>query len=292
MHQLRTLADADALRADLAGARSAVIVGMGFIGCEIAATLTGLGVQVTAVDALPGPLWGPLGPELSAVARGWHQQHGVRVLTSSTVTALLPDESGAALAAVELGSGERLAADLVVVGVGVRPNTAWLADSTLHLVDGAVGVDSDGRTNVPGVHAVGDVSASWDQASGRHRRHEHWAAAIQQGRRAARQIAGLPAQPPEAPYCWSDQYDKTLLYSGEHDGDNPLVVRGDLTQDRQPVTGFFLRDGAVTAVVAVNDGKQFRRAQRLLGLTLNPTDLADLTLDLRRLAPPAPTSAG
>jgi len=292
VHQLRTLADADALRADLAGAKTAVVVGMGFIGCEIAATLTGLGIAVTAVDGLPGPLWGPLGPELSAVVRGWHEQHGVRVLTDTSVTALVPDHSGTALAALELGSGERLEADVAVVGVGVRPNTAWLSGTPLRLVSGAVAVDGVGATNIAGVYAVGDVVATFDPASGRHVRREHWAAAIAQGRRAAHRIAGRPGEVDEIPYFWSDQYDKTLLYSGVHDGDDLLVVRGDLDHAASPVTGLFLRAGAVTAVVAVNDGKQFRRAQRLLGLTLNPTDLADLALDLRRLARPAPTSPG
>ena len=281
---MRTLADADALRADLAGAKTAVVVGMGFIGCEIAATLTGLGVAVTAVDGLPGPLWGPLGAELSAVVRGWHEQHGVRILTDTSVTALVPDHSGTALAAVELSSGQRLEVDVAVVGVGVRPNTAWLSGTPLKLVSGAVAVDAVGATNIEGVYAVGDVVATFDPASGRHLRHEHWAAAIAQGRRAARRIAGLAAEADEVPYFWSDQYDKTLLYSGEHSADDPLVVRGDLTDHAAPMTGFFLREGAVTAVVAVNDGKQFRRAQRLLGLTLDPADLTDLALDLRRLA--------
>lgn len=284
VHQLRTLANADALSADLVGAKAAVVVGMGFIGCEIAATLTGLGIAVTAVDGLPGPLWGPLGAELSAVVRGWHEQHGVRVLTGTSVSALVPDHSGTALAAVELSSGERLEADVAVVGVGVRPNTAWVSGTPLKLVSGAVAVDGDGGTNIAAVYAVGDVAATFDPASGRHVRREHWATAISQGRRVARRIAGLGAEVDEIPYFWSDQYDKTLLYCGEHSGDDTLVVRGDLTDHAAPMTGFFLRAGAVTAVVAVNDGKQFRRGQRLLGLTLDPADLSDPTSDLRRLA--------
>jgi len=288
VHQLRTLADADRLRAALTQARTAVIVGMGFIGCEVAATLAGLGLQVTAVDGGPGPLWAPLGAELSALARGWHEQHGVRVLTGQGVTRLVPKREGGAVAAVELSGGERLDADLVVVGVGVRPSTGWLGGVPLQLVSGAVDVDVDGRTSLPGVYAVGDVTTTWMQTTSTHRRHEHWAFALAQGRRAARRIAGLPAEPLEAPYFWSDQYDKTLQYSGEHDADSPLVPRGDPAQPNRPLTGFFLRDGALTAVVAVNDGKQFPRAQRLLGQPLDPADLADPTVDLRHLAQPTP----
>ena len=292
VHQLRTLADVDALRAALAaGARTAVVVGMGFIGCEIAATLTGLGVAVTVVDGGPGPLWGPLGPELSAVARRWHEQHGVRVLTSQGVTALLPDATGSAISTVELGGGERLPADLVVVGVGVRPNTSWLLDAP-----GAPGRRGGRRGPRRPHQPAGGVrgrrfTATWDGTSGTHRRHEHWASAIAQGRRVARAVAGLDPEPPEAPYSWSDQYDKTLQYSGEHDAESTLVLRGDLARPEQPLTGFFLRAGTVTAVLAVNDGKQFRRAQRLLGLTPDPVDLADPAMDLRHLSQPTPSPA-
>lgn len=291
VHQLRTLADADALRAALGGARTAVIVGMGFIGCEVTATLRGLGLTVTAVDAMPGPLWGPLGPDLSAVARQWHEQHGVRVLPDQRVMAFLPDPDGTAVAAVELVGGERLPADLVVVGVGVRPNTGWLPDAGVRLVDGAVAVDGDGRTSQLDVYAAGDVTATWDPATGTHRRHEHWASAIAQARRTAQHIAGTAPDPAAAPYFWSDQYDKTLQYSGEHTADSRLVLRGDPSQPDRPLSGFFLTGGTLTAVLGVNDGKQFRRAQRLLGLTPDPADLTDPTVDLRHLSPtPVPTS--
>ncbi len=239
---------------------------MGFIGCEVTATLRGLGLAVTAVDAMPGPLWGPLGPDLSAVARRWHEQHGVRVLPDQNVTAFLPDPTGTAIAAVELASGERLPAGLVVVGVGV-------------------GVDVDGRTSLPDIYAVGDVTATWDQAAGRHRRHEHWSSAIAQARRTARHIAGVAPEPLPPPYFWSDQYDKTLQYSGEHTADSQLVLRVDPTQPEQPLSGFFLAGETLTAVLAVNDGRQFRRAQRLLGLTPDPADLTDPTVDLRHLVP-------
>ncbi len=294
VHQLRTLSDADALRADLLGARTAVVVGMGFIGCEVTATLRGLGLAVTAVDAMPGPLWGPLGPDLSAVARRWHEQHGVRVLPDQHVIAFLPDPDGTAVGAVELAGGERLPADLVVVGVGVRPNTGWLPDAGLsgaavHLIAGAVAVDGDGRTSRPDVYAVGDVTATRDPATGTHRRHEHWASAVAQARRAAQHIAGAAPDPPAPPYFWSDQYDKTLQYSGEHTVSSRLVLRGDPDQPDQPLSGFFLSGGTLTAVLAVNDGRQFRRAQRLLGLTPDRADLRDPTVDLRHLSP-APTS--
>jgi NADPH-dependent 2,4-dienoyl-CoA reductase/sulfur reductase-like enzyme len=108
------------------------------------------------------------------------------------VTAFLPHDGSTNVAALELADGRRLDAELVVVGVGVRPATGWLLDAPLHLDGGAVGVDSEGRTNLPGVYAAGDVTATWDQSVMAHVRHEHWANAIDQGQRVARAITGAP----------------------------------------------------------------------------------------------------
>jgi 3-phenylpropionate/trans-cinnamate dioxygenase ferredoxin reductase subunit len=284
VHQLRTAADADALKAALPGLRTAVVVGQGFIGCEVAATLTGLGVQVTAVDAVPGPLWGPLGPKLSAVVCRWHEDRGVRLVNGVGVGAFRPDADGTRVRAVELADGRRIDAGLVVVGVGVRPATGWLADAPVHLVRGAVGVDTEGRTNLPHVWAAGDVTATWDDALGQHLRHEHWASGIDQGQRVARAIAGAP-QPdgPAVPYFWSDQYDRNLQYAGGHDVDCDLVVRGDLADAAAPLVAFFLRAGTLAAVLTVNSGKELRRAQRLIGHEVDPAALADPNVDLRTL---------
>lgn len=267
-----------------------MVVGQGFIGCEIAATLTGLGVEVTAVDAVPGPLWGPLGPDLSAVVRRWHEDRGVRLVNGVGVSAFLPDADGTRVATVELADGQRIDAGLVVVGVGVRPATGWLADAPIHLVRGAVGVDDEGRTNLPNAWAAGDVTATWD-GLGEHLRHEHWASAIDQAQRVARAIAGAP-QPAEAavPYFWSDQYDRNLQYAGGHDADCDLVVRGDLADPAAPLVAFFIRAGILAAVLTVNSGKELRRAQRLIGQTVDPRALADPAVDLRRLAQPVPAA--
>jgi 3-phenylpropionate/trans-cinnamate dioxygenase ferredoxin reductase subunit len=285
VHQLRTLADADALRDELPGLRAAVVVGQGFIGCEITSTLTSMGVDVTAVDAMPGPLWGPLGPELSSVAGRWHADRGVRLVNGLGVRAFLPDQTGTRVRAVELVDGRRLEAALVVVGVGVRPATSWLSDTPVHLVRGAVGVDTEGQTNLPGVYAAGDVTATWDEALGRHVRHEHWASAIEQGRRVAHVITGTP-QPvePAVPSFWSYQYDRSLQYAGSHDADCDLVVRGDLSRPDAPLVAFFLRARRLVAVLTVNSGKELRRAQRLIGHVVDPNALADATVDLRDVA--------
>ena len=289
VHQLRTTADADALRAELPGLRTAVVVGQGFIGCEIAATLTTLGVAVTSVDAVPGPLWGPLGPQLSGLVRRWHTDRGTRLINDVGVSAFLPDDAGR-VHAVELADGRRLDADLVVVGVGVRPATGWLRDTPLHLVGGAVGVDADGRTSLPGVYAAGDVTATRDDELDRHVRHEHWATAIDQGQRVANAITGTPQPEPALPSFWSDQYDRTLQYAGSHDADCDIVLRGDPDQPDAPLLAFFLRADRLAAVLGVDSGKDLRRAQRLVGQPVDPAALSDPTVDLRRIAPLTPAT--
>ncbi|MCA1719808.1 MAG: FAD-dependent oxidoreductase, partial [Actinobacteria bacterium] len=143
VHQLRTLEDADALRAAAGRGGSAVIVGTGFIGCEVAATLRGLGLDVTAVDGLPGPLWNVLGPDVSAIVRSWHEANGVRVLGDAPVDSF---SGSGRVEQVLLKDGRSLPADLVVVGVGARPALGWLDDVALHRAAGGIGVDVDGRT--------------------------------------------------------------------------------------------------------------------------------------------------
>lgn len=296
VHQLRSVADADALIADLPGARTAVVVGQGFVGGEVAATLTELGLAVTSVDPLPGPLWGPLGPELSGVVRRWHEQRGVSLRNGVGVVELLPGAGGERVAGVALSDGSVAPADLVVVGVGARPSTGWLLGTPVGLVDGAVAVDAEGRTSVADVYAAGDVAARWDAAAGRHVRREHWDGALDQGRRVAAAVGGLAPAPAEAPTFWSDLYDHRLQYAGSADADCELVVRGDLLDAGAPLLAFFVRSGTLAAVLAVDAGKELRRALRLIGSAVDAAALADPAVDLRRLAPlarrplPGPTA--
>lgn len=209
--------------------------------------------------------------------RRWHEDRGVRLV------------NGQGVSAVELADGQRIDAELVVVGVGVRPATGWLADTSVDLVRGAVGVDTANRSNLPHVLAVGDVTATWDAGLGQHLRHEHWASAFDQGQRVAQATAGTP-QPaePAVPYFWSDQYNRILQYAGNHDADCDLVVRGDLVDPTAPFVAFFLRAGALAAVLTVDSGKRLRRVQRLIGHPVNAAALADPSVDLHRLVSPSP----
>lgn len=274
VHQLRTVEDADLLRDAAAGATRAVVVGMGFIGCEIAATLHGLGLVVVAVDALPGPMWAVLGEHLSDVVRGWHEERGVRVLGGIGVAAF---EGGASVERVRLADGTTLEADLVVVGVGARPALAWLDDAPLLRAAGGLGVDAGGRTDQPGVFAVGDVAAVWDAAGGEHRRTEHYSSATAQAARVAAAVLDQPPPPAKVSTFWSEQYDHYLQYAGRHEASDDLVLRP------EPFAAFFLRSGALTAVATVDNGRDLRRLLPLLGRVVDPAVLADPSTDLRTL---------
>jgi 3-phenylpropionate/trans-cinnamate dioxygenase ferredoxin reductase subunit len=275
VHQLRTIEDADALRTAAATARTAVVVGTGFIGCEIAATLRGLGLAVTAVDGLPGPLWSVLGPQLSDLVRGWHEEHGVTVLGGVGVAAL---EGADEVERVRLADGRVLPAELVVVGVGARPVLDWLDDAPLHRAAGGLGVDDAGRTSADSVYAIGDVAAQWYPDENAHRRTEHYSSALAQGDRVAHAIAGRPLPEQAASWFWTDQYDHTLQYAGRSAPDDDLVLRHD------PLAGFYLREGLLTGVVTVDNGRDFRRATKLIGRQVDPALLADPAADLRTVA--------
>lgn len=274
VHQLRTLADADALRRHAAAAVSAVIVGQGFIGCEVAATLRSRGLHVTMVDPQPGPLYGPLGPEVSSHIAGWHRENGVRLLNEVGVAELT---GSAAVDGVRLEDGTALDADLVVVGIGARPASDWLTGSGLRMERGAVLVDAHGRSSTDGVYAAGDVSAWWDEDLSAHRRVEHYDSALVQGQRVAYTIVGSTPEPRSRSWFWSDQYDHTLQSSGAQQAGDELRWRG--------ATGFWLGQGTVTAVISLDDGRTFRRALALIGTRPATDALLDDGVDLRSLRP-------
>jgi 3-phenylpropionate/trans-cinnamate dioxygenase ferredoxin reductase subunit len=275
VHQLRTLAEAGALRTRLRTAQRAVVVGMGFLGCEISAALRELGLAVTMADALAGPLLGQLGPELSDRVRSWHEQHGVTVLPRCSVTAIAAVADGLA---VRTSTGDTLPADLVVVGVGARPNVGWLLDSPLRMADG-VAVDAQGRTSLPDVYAAGDVAAVADPSTGSRRRTEHFTAAIEQGRRVAHVIRGVAPPPPEPPYFWSVQYGHYLQAVGQRGAASRLVLR----ENGDRLSAFHLSEGILEAVVTVDNGKDMRAARALLGSAPDPAALADPAVPLRSL---------
>ena len=246
---LRTLADADRLRADLTGpARQVVVVGGGWIGLEVAAAARTHGHAVTVVEPQPTPLHAVLGPQLGAVFGRLHRDHGVDLRTGVTVE----EVRGAAgrVSAVRLGEGQEVPADLVVVGVGVLPETSLAAAGGLP-VDGGVVVDAALRSPVPDIYACGDVAAAWHPRYQRHLRVEHWANALHGGPAAARSMLGQEVSYDRVPYFFTDQYELGMEYSGLGRPGAPVVFRGDPGQG--PFVAFWLgADGQVEAGMNVD----------------------------------------
>ncbi|GAB2744922.1 NAD(P)/FAD-dependent oxidoreductase [Streptomyces bullii] len=262
VHTLRTLEDAQALRAELLdGLPRVVVIGAGFIGAEVASTAHRLGLHVTVVEALPVPLERQLGREMGLVVSSLHSDHGVRLQCGTGVAELIGEGR---VTGVRLADGRLLPADIVVAGVGVRPNTDWLVGSGVHVDDGVM-CDAGCSTGAPGVVAVGDVARCPHPFTGRHARIEHWNNATEQAKTAARTLlTGVPAEAPlTPPYFWSDQYQVRIQVAGYvAPGAEPEVVEGDI--DSRTFTAVYRREGTPVAVLSLNQPKVFNRLRRTL----------------------------
>ncbi|WP_410540071.1 NAD(P)/FAD-dependent oxidoreductase [Streptomyces sp. KL2] len=262
VHTLRTLDDAQALRAELLdGLPRVVVIGAGFIGAEVASTAHWLGLHVTVVEALPVPLERQLGREMGLVCSSLHSDHGVELLCGTGVAELIGEGR---VTGVRLTDGRVLPADIVVAGMGVRPNTDWLAGSGVQVDDGVV-CDAGCSTGTPGVVAVGDVARCPNPFTGRHARIEHWSNATEQAKTAARTLlTGVSAQAPlTAPYFWSDQYQVRIQVAGYvAPGAEPDIVEGDV--DSRTFTAVYRREGTPVAVLSLNQPKFFNRLRRTL----------------------------
>ncbi len=243
---LRELADSDAIRERIdAGGRLAVI-GAGWIGAEVAASARERGVDVTVIAPEAVPLERVLGPEVGAVYRDVHRDHGVELLLEAQVEAF---EGDGAVAAVRTKEGRRVECDFVVVGVGVTPRTE-LAEAAGLAIDNGVLVDERLRTSAPAILAAGDVANAAHPFYGTRIRVEHWANAKNQGPAAARSMLDQEAPYERLPYFFSDQYDVGMEYSGYATEWDEVVFRGD-TGSREFVA-FWVKGGRVVAGMNVN----------------------------------------
>jgi NADPH-dependent 2,4-dienoyl-CoA reductase/sulfur reductase-like enzyme len=262
VHTLRTRDDAEAIRDALAnGARRVVVIGAGFIGAEVASTAIGRGAEVTMVEALEAPFGRVLGVEMGAVMADVHRRHGVDLRTGVGVDEVLGDDR---LAGVRLADGATLEADLLVVGIGVVPNTDWLEGSGLTLDDGVVCDET--CLAAPDVAAAGDVARWANPRYGEVMRVEHWDNAVQQGVHAARRLLqsdeeATPYAP--VPWFWTDQYDRKVQLAGRpHTDDEVRVVAGSTAEHR--FAAFYGRDGRFTAALGMNRPRQVMQSKGLL----------------------------
>ncbi|SEB81868.1 NAD(P)/FAD-dependent oxidoreductase [Streptomyces sp. PAN_FS17] len=257
VHTLRTLDDARALRDELALGGRLVVIGGGFIGAEVASTARALGLEVTVVEAAPAPLAGPLGEAMGAVVSALHADHGVALLCGVGVKGLSGERR---VDAVLLEDGRTVPADIVVVGVGARPNVEWLEGSGVVLGNG-VKCGADGRTSLAGVVAVGDCANWYDPRAGLHRRVEHWTGARERPDAAiAALLAGGAVEPgvPRPPYFWSDQYGVKIQFAGHAAGADSVTIE-DGTPDGRNVLAVYRRSGIPVAVLGMNQPRLFTR---------------------------------
>ena len=244
LHYLRTKAECDAIKAEALPGRHAVVVGMGFIGCEVAASLTQLGVQVTTVFPGKDPLERVLGSQVGGVVGAFHRAHGVDLRAGEQVAAF---EGAERLEAAVTASGHRIACDFAVAGVGIQPEVPGVPVDQ----DNGILADELCRASAPDVYAAGDVANHLHPLFGRIRV-EHYNNAEKQGGAAARSMLGSTAPYDYVHSFWSDQYEHKIEYVGHADRWDEFVVRGSV--DEGKLIGFYLVDGVVRAAVGLDRG--------------------------------------
>jgi 3-phenylpropionate/trans-cinnamate dioxygenase ferredoxin reductase subunit len=279
---LRQMGDSDALRAAIAAASRVVVIGAGWIGSEVAASARQLGAEVAIVAPEAVPLERVLGPEVGAVYRDLHAEHGVDLHLSTQIEAIV---GGVAARGVRTTDGSVIEGDLVVVGVGVSPRDELARDAGLTLANGIV-VDEFLRTSTPDVFAAGDVAATWNTMYQKRIRMEHWANALNQGQTAARNMLSQDSQDApyaKLPYFYSDQYDFGMEYHGYAADWDRIVLRGDAAG--REFLAFWLKDGRVLAGMNANvwDAGDDIKALVRGGATVEADRLADPSVPLADL---------
>ncbi len=261
---LRSFADSDAIIAAAEASKRAVVIGASFIGMEAAASLKTRGLEVTVVAPEKTPFEKTLGGEIGAVFQKIHQDNGVQFRLGAKVARITGHDK---VAAVELESGEKLDADLVVVGVGVRPATGFLAGVSLHK-DGGVMVDEHLRA-ADGLYAAGDIAWCPSALTGERQRIEHWRTAQQQGRIAARNMLGRNIAYSSVPFFWTRQFDSGLVYVGHATGWDEIIFQGDVSA--QNFLAFYVKDGRVLAVAGMNHDREVAAIEGLMRLESLPS---------------------
>jgi 3-phenylpropionate/trans-cinnamate dioxygenase ferredoxin reductase subunit len=286
LHYLRTVAECEAIKREARPGRRAVIVGMGFIGCEVAASLTQLGVHVTTVFPGKVPLEKVLGAEVGAVIGAFHRANGVDLLAGEQIAAF---EGTGRLERAVTASGARVACDFAVAGVGIVPDVPAMSGRPPAQDNGLL-VDESCRTTAPDVYAAGDVANHLHPVFGRVRV-EHYNNAEKMGRAVARSMLGSTAPYDYIHTFWSDQYEHKLEYAGHAATWDDFVVRGSV--DEGKLIGFYLAGGLVQAAVGLDRGGdpeldldgEMAACARLVARRARParSALADEQADLRSL---------
>jgi NADPH-dependent 2,4-dienoyl-CoA reductase/sulfur reductase-like enzyme len=274
---LRTADDSLRLRAAFVPGARVAVVGAGWIGAEVATAAARRGCVVTVVEAAAAPLSVTLGEDVGARTIPWYAEAGVTLRAGEPVSGL--DGAG-----VTLASGQTLPADVVVEGIGVRPDLRWLAGSGVEVDPrtGGVVVDASCRASLPNVVAVGDCAARHSPRIGRRIRTEHWDDALRAPEVAAATLLGEEAVYDPVPYVWSEQLGRFLQWAGWRDG-SPTVWRGDPDRDRAWAAAWLDGDGRLTGFLAVDRPRDAVQARRAIdaGRMPDPARLADPAVPVR-----------
>ncbi len=280
VYDLRTVSDADRIRSQAAPGCKVVIVGMGFIGSEIAASLRMLGMEVSVIARSKLPLARVLGEKIARVMESIHRDQGVEMVFEDAVETF---EGSGRVERVRTQDGRVIACDFVVVGLGIEPITEVAAGSAIRIENGIV-VDEYCRTSVEGVYAAGDVANHYHPLFGRRIRVEHWQHAIKHGQAAARNMLGNQKPYDEVYWFWSDQYTYNLQYAGFATDWDELIVRGSL--EKRKFIAFYLKGGRILATVGMNRGKDVHQSMGLIkaGIQVDRARLRDEAIQVRDLA--------
>jgi 3-phenylpropionate/trans-cinnamate dioxygenase ferredoxin reductase subunit len=290
-HVIRSIADIEHLRPQMQAGLRLVIVGGGYIGLEVAAVAVRQGLRVTVLEAMERVLARVTAPEISDFYQTVHRAEGVDIRLGVAVSRIELDASGDAIAALmcrhsDSGEEERVAADIVIVGIGLVPNVE-LAQQAGLAVDNGILVDEFGLSSDPDILAAGDCANHYNAVAGRRLRLESVPNAVEQARTAAATICGIERPYNPVPWFWSDQYELKLQMVGLSQGYDRIVLRGEPA--KRSFTAFYLKDGYVIAADAVSRPQEFMLAKRLVGerIRISPLLLADESQPLKSLMQPA-----
>ena len=280
---LRTIADVELLQPLMISGRRLVIVGGGYVGLEVAAVAAKRGLAVTVLEAAPRVLARVTAPALSDFYERVHRDAGVDIHTGVTVSGFAAGAGDGRVAAVQCADGQSFAADFVLIGIGLVPNTELAERAGLRVDDGIV-VDAASRSSDPDIYAIGDCAMHAHHGFLRRKiRLESVPNALEQARAAVASITGRPLPEAAAPWFWSDQYDLKLQMVGLSEGYEDLVIRGNT--ETPSFIAFYLKNGVVIAADSINRPGDFMAAKRFVGerMTIAPARLADETVPLKSL---------
>lgn len=276
IHYLRTISDVDGISAAMKTARKVVIVGGGYIGLEVASVAVTNGLDVTVLEMEQRILQRVTTPEMSAYYHQLHTGRGLKILTNTTVSGFTGQDHVEQV----LCGDTRIDADLVIVGIGIIPNIELAKDAGINCENG-IFVDDHCQTSVPDVYAIGDCTNHPNPILGRRLRLESVPNALEQARVAVANMCGKDKVYAAVPWFWSDQYELKLQMVGFSSDGDTQVLRGDMSKNEFAV--FYLKDGAVVAVDAVNSPREFMICKQLYGKPVDAKKLADPDTDLKSL---------